>query len=291
MSRRLPGAALTILLVTGCDAPPCATDDCAGDGDREGDGDGDGEGEGEDEDDALSFAPALCDFGAVTVGGTGECVVTIQNPGRTEVMLSRLGLADDSGVFWPGDATPVPLPIRPGERVTIRLLARPTAIGSVRDTFVAEDRAGDVVLAVPLRVQAIAGPTSLVVQMTHDTAGSDVDLHLLRNDGDWCGVDDCHAGNPTPDWGPGSPRFSDTLTELIVIEDVVDGRYTVGVDHVVGTTQVVVRVFFAGSLQHEATLGLDSGQWLPVRLDVTHGTPAITRLDDVTPQVGACLQD
>lgn len=379
MKVQLWGSALALVMAAGCDEPPCANANCASEG----------EGEGEGDRDAVSIAPALCDFGEVAVGGTGECVVTIQNPGTADVLIASLSVAEDTGVFWSGDGTPVPLRIRPDERVDIRLVAIPTAIGVVRDTFVAEGYQGEV-LAVPLRVQGIARttcvarivsvngvpvtgdaprveigdtvvisgdesqtspdhsivaaqwefealppgtraaitdssaltttfstdmpgtyaigltvtndlgeaascdltipvapPTTLFVQMVHDTAGSDVDLHLLRHDGDWCSVDDCHAGNPTPGWA----TFSANPGEGIVVEDVVDGRYVVGVDHVVGTTQVVVRVFFAGALQHEATSGLDGGQWLPVQLDVTDGVPTFTTLDDVTPQVGACLQD
>jgi hypothetical protein len=153
---------------------------------------------------------------------------------------------------------------------------------------IVDDLGTETACALPIDVTL---PTGLLIQMTHDTAGSDVDLHLRRGDGDWCGVDDCHAENPTPDWGPASPTFSATSSETILIEDIADGRYVVGVDHVVGDTQVVVRVFFAGALQHEATLGLDDGQWLPVQLDVVGGVAAITTLDDVSPQQGACLQN
>ena len=42
---------------------------------------------------------------------------------------------------------------------------------------------------------------NLIVEVTWDTVGTDLDLHLLRENGTYYGEGDCFFGNPSPDWG------------------------------------------------------------------------------------------
>lgn len=100
-------------------------------------------------------------------------------------------------------------------------------------------------------------------------AGADLDLHLLREPGEWCREpDDCYMRNPNPDWGRPDEVADDPTLDI----DDVDGAgpesanlnhpedgatYRVGVhyfdDHGFGETFATVRIYIQDVTHFEAT--------------------------------------
>ncbi|NOY25994.1 MAG: choice-of-anchor D domain-containing protein [Oligoflexia bacterium] len=110
----------------------------------------------------------------------------------------------------------------------------------------------------------LATPTdNLYILLSWNTANSDVDLHLVRDDPDLYFVtpDDACYCNPNPDWGESGTADDPQLAldnrvgygpENINIESPVDGNYYVKVhyfkDNGGGTTEATVKIYLSGDL-------------------------------------------
>ena len=129
----------------------------------------------------------------------------------------------------------------------------------------------------PARLELQATPNEDIhVQLVWDTpsdkdqfdeVGSDVDLHLMRQEGQWNHPgDDCHWQSKTLDWGrPNDPSDDPSLDiddlngwgpENINLDDPTPGtRYHVGVEYFshegFGTSLVTVRLYIKGELVSE----------------------------------------
>ena len=125
-------------------------------------------------------------------------------------------------------------------------------------------------------------------------AGSDVDIHLLHAHGCWEDrVWDCHYRAREPDWPPvgrsGNPVLAIDDTdgagpEAIQFEGPeFGGLYTLAAhyydDHDYGDSTVTARIYFFGTLMHEASATLESGEWWVV--GSVHNVSADA--DDITP--------
>ncbi len=145
-------------------------------------------------------------------------------------------------------------------------------------------------------VQAIP-ERDIVLQVVWDTpadpdqedegfgAGADMDIHLLREGGQWsCNPDDCFYANPNPDWGE---PFNDDDNPNLDIDDT-DGlgpeqislsgpeagtAYDVGVhyfnDHGYGPSTATVRIFIRGELEWESPptrMPATDAWWIPARI-------------------------
>ena len=151
---------------------------------------------------------------------------------------------------------------------------------------VTDDLGGVSSCGVDLDVQP-ARPSVSVQLSTTVPAG---DLHVVRGDVDWCGADDCFAGNPDPDWGDADPAFAaDGGQSVISFRAAPNEDYTVGVGRLDGTA--TVRVFVNDQLEFEAFQALGGGQeWLPLRIDVRDGVASLVELNDRSDQPGACFE-
>jgi hypothetical protein len=121
------------------------------------------------------------------------------------------------------------------------------------------------------RLQLASVPTEgLHVQLTWDVAQNDIDMHLLRNSGDYCSTDDCYYGNckataSRPNWDGQTTQYGDPTLDVddlsgygpenINIDSPVDGTYRVGVHFFSGSTQtyVTAKIFLNGALRAEYT--------------------------------------
>jgi hypothetical protein len=194
--------------------------------------------------------------------------------------------------------------------------------------LVVTDNLGAVSTQCTVTVNAVPGE-GLHVQLTWDTPGNDIDLHLARSSGgavNWCdGNEDCSYENckasvgifaSAPEWdgqngrGPGDPVLDiDDVCgfgpENITLEDVGDGRYVIGVTYFgegfntgpgnnctpsSAPTTATVKVFIGGALEFEDFAELNIGDpWVPARVDMLNGVAQLTAIGDRTAP-GSCLE-
>jgi hypothetical protein len=139
------------------------------------------------------------------------------------------------------------------------------------------------------------------VQLTWDSPANDVDLHVKKDPGTYCGDDSCYYGNCRAG-GFGRPDFDgvgdantagdpvldiDDLDgfgpENIVIAEPADGTYNIGVHMFTfdENTTATVKLFVDGDLEEELSqlLTVDDEYWEILRIDWSSGSADITVID------------
>ena len=158
-----------------------------------------------------------------------------------------------------------------GAGIADRMGFRPDLAGSYTMQLVVEnDRC---IQSEPCTVEIEATPSeNLWIEMHWEHSGDDMDLHLVRNNGEYDSDDDCHYGNCIPDeygsilsWGEegtlDDPRLDlDDIEgkgpENINIEEPAEGLYTVVVHDYPssvyeGDNRVHIRVHLDGEIVYE----------------------------------------
>lgn len=151
---------------------------------------------------------------------------------------------------------------------------------------------------------------ALHVQLTWDIASGDMDLHMVKDDGDYCSSDACYFANckPTsfsspPEWdgvsgrGAGDPFLDvDDLSgygpENINVDAPVNGTYTVSVAYYSGSepTWVTAKIFINGALQYESSREFSDGDyWDVAEVDWNNGAALITPIDGSNQPAGSCF--
>jgi hypothetical protein len=148
-----------------------------------------------------------------------------------------------------------------------------------------------------LNISVLPG-TGLVFQITWDTA-TDVDMHVLRNDGEMCSNDDCFFANCAArvhriNWG--SPAQTahldvDNVTgygpENTNIDVPADEQYKVALHKYAGDarTNVNLKVFIGGSLNTEVNSVLgDTGETInPLVVNYSGGVGTVSLTNQTTP--------
>ncbi|HEY0882765.1 MAG TPA: hypothetical protein VGD87_14590, partial [Archangium sp.] len=130
----------------------------------------------------------------------------------------------------------------------------------------------------PARATVVASPAQkLLVELFWDNAGTDLDLHVLRNPMALLGAvpDDCFFQNRAPDWGVAGDTMDDPLLERDALTgygpevfgyvNPVDGTYRVAVKFEnellspMPSSRATVRVYLFGVLKAEASKVLERG--------------------------------
>ncbi|HEY1086721.1 MAG TPA: choice-of-anchor D domain-containing protein, partial [Archangium sp.] len=128
----------------------------------------------------------------------------------------------------------------------------------------------------PARATVVASPAQkLLVELFWDNAGTDLDLHVLRNPMALLGAvpDDCFFQNRAPDWGTAGDTMDDPLLERDALTgygpevfgyvNPVDGTYRVAVKFEnellspMPSSRATVRVYLFGVLKAEASKTLE----------------------------------
>lgn len=149
----------------------------------------------------------------------------------------------------------------------------------------------------PARATVVAAPAQkLLIEMFWDNAGTDVDLHVLRNSQAllFTAPDDCHYQNRTPDWGvlgdaTDNPELvRDALTgygpEVFGYVNPVDSSYRIisvlqnDLLSPMPASKVTVRVYLFGVLKAEVSRTLDRSGAIWEVADVTWPSGDITVL-------------
>lgn len=149
----------------------------------------------------------------------------------------------------------------------------------------------------PARATVVATPAQkLLVEMFWDNAGTDIDLHVVRNNHSTLFVtpDDCYYQNRTPDWGllgdaSDDPELErDALTgygpEVFGYVNPVNGTYRVWAyfQNALGSTtpasKVTVRVYQFGVLKAEATRTLSAAKESWKAVDIVWPSGEVTVL-------------
>lgn len=149
----------------------------------------------------------------------------------------------------------------------------------------------------PARATVVAAPAQkLLVEMFWDNPGTDLDLHVLRNNQALLNTvpDDCYYQNRTPDWGVvgdtmDDPAFvRDALTgygpEVFGYVNPVDGTYRIAVMYEnellspMPASRVTVRVYLFGILKAEASKVLERRGNVWEVVDVTWPSGDVTVL-------------
>jgi hypothetical protein len=149
----------------------------------------------------------------------------------------------------------------------------------------------------PARATVVASPAQkLLVEMFWDNPGTDLDLHVLRNNMALLGSlpDDCFYQNRAPDWGV----VGDTMDDPALVRDAltgygpevfgyvnpVDGTYRVAVKYEnellspMPSSRVTVRVYLFGVLKAEASKVLEQRGNIWEVVDVTWPSGDVTVL-------------
>lgn len=149
----------------------------------------------------------------------------------------------------------------------------------------------------PARATVVAAPAQkLLVEMLWDNPGTDLDLHVLRNNQALLRTlpDDCYYQNRTPDWGV----VGDTMDDPALMRDAltgygpevfgyvnpVNGTYRVAVVYEnellspMPSSSVTVRVYLFGVLKAQATKTLERSGDIWEVVDVTWPSGDVTVL-------------
>ncbi len=136
------------------------------------------------------------------------------------------------------------------------------------------------------------------VQLTWDVAQNDIDMHLLKDSGDYCSTDDCYYGNckstaSRPNWDGQTSQIGDPTLDVddlsgygpenINIDIPVNGTYRVGVHFFSGSTQtyVTAKIFLNGALRAEYTrqFTADDDFWEVADVQWNNGTAIVLPVD------------
>jgi uncharacterized repeat protein (TIGR01451 family) len=130
----------------------------------------------------------------------------------------------------------------------------------------------------------VIGTYQVKIQLTWDTAGTNVDGHLIRPGGTiFSGVDDCYYGNPHPDWGTqgviqGDPYLDHDDTDgygpetIYLSQPFESGDYKYAVhyraDNGQGATKATVTVWYNGVQVESWQKSLVNGEiWYCINFD------------------------
>lgn len=150
------------------------------------------------------------------------------------------------------------------------------------------------------RLQLNAVPTEgLHVQLTWDVGQNDIDMHLLRNGGEYCSQDDCYYANckatssNRPNWDGASTSYGDPSLDVddlsgfgpenINIDIPVDGTYRIGIHFFSGSTDtfVTAKIFLNGALREEYTREFteDDDFWAVADVQFANGAAVVIPVD------------
>ncbi|MDP2343205.1 MAG: choice-of-anchor D domain-containing protein [Deltaproteobacteria bacterium] len=101
----------------------------------------------------MEVSPAVCDFGAVVVGATGFCDLSIDNVGTSELVIVGASFGGGTSLEVYESAFPVPTTIAGGSGVSLRIAAHPLDAGTSIGSFFVESL--DETIGVPLQVTGV----------------------------------------------------------------------------------------------------------------------------------------
>lgn len=186
--------------------------------------------------------------------------------------------------------------ISPADQPTASMTLDPSVPGQYEVQLEVTDATG-AKSCQPARATVVATPAEkLLVEMFWDNAGTDIDLHVVRNNHSalFLAPDDCYYQNRTPDWGvltdsSDDPELQrDALTgygpEVFGYVNPVNGTYRVHAyfQNTLAATNpastVTVRVYQYGVLKAETSRTLTVEQEIWKVLDIDWPTGAVTVL-------------
>jgi hypothetical protein len=204
---------------------------------------------------SIPLAGLVENLPPVAVAALGEAPIDPITPGA-RILVDGTGSSDPEGQAlshrWRFEVRPE------GSRATLDDPSAPVSAFAV-------DRPGAYVVSLEVRdpsglastndarvsVDAAAG-ARVRVELTWDSPGADLDLHLVSPGAPIGSLGDCYSDNPDPDWMPpgpgGDPIFSAGAgSEAVALEGHGDGTYTVIADVVAsspqGPTAAVIALF------------------------------------------------
>lgn len=216
----------------------------------------------------VTVTPPECDFGAVGIGSTAFCDLSVSNEGACELQITGARFSDGTPtptVFGNQSPLIVPTFIQQGTATSIRLYARPQATsvatgGLILDTNDPEHPS----VQIPLSVQGAQAPTAIArVKSINGVANSAASPAVEPLDNVVISGDQSSAGSPTA-----------TVTgyQWEIVEQPPESSVTL-------TAATAVDTGFRFSSAAGIVQGLDVAGTFVVRLTVTDSTGAVSSND------------
>lgn len=216
----------------------------------------------------VTVTPPQCDFGAVGIGSTAFCDISVTNDGACELQITGARFSDGTPtptVFGNQSPLIVPTFIQQGTGTSIRLYARPqtTSVatgGLILDTNDADEPS----VQIPLSVQGAQAPTAIArVKSINGAANSSPSPAVEPLDNVVISGDTSTAGNPTA---------TVTAWAWEMVEQPPESSVTLTAANAVDTG-------FRFSSASGIVQGLDVAGTFVVRLTVTDSTGAVSTND------------